>query len=287
MTIDELLRLSQRELALIYSQREAITISKWLINDLFGVNYTKLITQANSLVTPEQIDLYQKSMERLKSKEPIQYILGYTQFLDIKVEVNPSVLIPRPETEELVILVVSHCKKNNLLSPKILDVGTGSGCIGLALAHLLPDSCVWVTDVSEGALETASHNFAQHKLSFNAIKGDFLEKQERNQLLNDGAFDIIISNPPYIATHEWQDLDEQVKRFEPTLALTPLRGDFLVFYRALSDFLKENKGGTLFAEINEKYSKEVMEIMNSSHRKCEIKKDLQGKERMLICYSLQ
>ncbi len=219
--------------------------------------------------------------ERLINQEPIQYITGIAPFYGYFFLVNPSVLIPRPETEELVYLIHDYIKKNKLDAPRILDIGSGSGCIPITLNLLNTDSEVVSVDISEEAIEVAKSN--NSKLGSKVIfeKVDILDENQWNKLL--GQFDIIVSNPPYIPNQEKSLMSSNVLDHEPHLALFVEDDNSLIFYEKIHDFVARflKKDGVIFLECNEYNAQEVKSIYESLYV-TEIVNDMQGKERMVV-----
>jgi release factor glutamine methyltransferase len=214
---------------------------------------------------------------RLNASEPIQYITGEAFFYGLKFKVSEAVLIPRPETEELVELVLKHSK--SFINPTILDIGTGSGCIAVSLAKKHPQAIVSAWDISESALEIANKNAIFNQVDVNFEKVDILNVNQKQQ------FDIVVSNPPYIAQSEAIDMRANVLNHEPHLALFVENDNPLVFYKAIAAFCKTNlkSGGRFFVEINETLGKETAEVFqNEGCVAIEIIKDMYGKERFVM-----
>jgi release factor glutamine methyltransferase len=207
----------------------------------------------------------------------VQYVLNESWFYDLPFYVDSTVLIPRQETEELVDWVIKETKFD---SPSILDVGTGSGCIAVALKKFIPEASVWACDKSAGAIRIAEKNAGTLNTRVNFIELDFLDAEQRNHLPQ---FEIIISNPPYIPLSERSGLPLNVRDFEPASALFAPDKDALIFYKALADFAASHlaKGGRLYAEMHENLSEDVRLIWNEKGFQTEIKKDMQGKNRMI------
>ncbi len=219
--------------------------------------------------------------KRLKTQEPIQYILGETEFYSLKMNVNPSVLIPRPETEELVDKIIKDCKYNySTLS--ILDIGTGSGCIALALKKNLNNARIRAVDISEDALYTAQENAELNKITVDFVKADILQETDWKNLA--GPYDIIVSNPPYISGSEAAEMDSNVKDYEPALALFVKDSDPLLFYRKISAFaIRELKtGGVLYYELNQRLALKTRELVsNTGFVTVEIFHDINNNPRIL------
>ncbi|HEY6505327.1 MAG TPA: peptide chain release factor N(5)-glutamine methyltransferase, partial [Chitinophagaceae bacterium] len=218
-------------------------------------------------------------IKRLLAHEPVQYVLNEAWFCGLKFYVDKNVLIPRPETEELVEWVISNCKfPVDTLS--ILDIGSGSGCIPIFLKRKLRKAEVWSCDVSEAALRIAEKNAATLGADVNFLLLDFLDKEKRNKL---PSFDIIISNPPYIPEKGKQQMQLNVLSYEPHTALFVPDNDALIFYKAIAEFGKDHltPAGTIYTEIHEDQGKAVSTLFESYGYSAELKKDMQEKERML------
>jgi release factor glutamine methyltransferase len=220
---------------------------------------------------------------RLLQHEPIQYILGESHFYGLKLKVTNAVLIPRPETEELVDWIIkTHQNKENLT---ILDIGTGSGCIPIALAKHLKNAIVYAIDVSPDALRVAQENAEMSKVNVNFERLDILEISEINPLSFGGVkFDVMVSNPPYISIEEKEQMQKNVLDYEPPLALFVNDKNPLLFYEKIIFLAKGslNEGGSLYFEINESFGKEVKDMLGHKHfEQIELIKDLQGKDRMV------
>ena len=215
-------------------------------------------------------------VKRLQKGEPIQYILGVTEFYGLDFKVTSSVLIPRPETEELVEWILLETKQ---LNPHILDVGTGSGCIAITLSKKMKYATVDALDVSAEALEVAKENAKANNVSIKFSKIDVLAHQDL-----DKRFDIIVSNPPYILESEKKVMSKNVLDFEPHQALFVLNHDALIFYDRIADIAVKqlNKKGVLYFEINQAYGKEIVQLLQEKNFKdIELKKDISGNYRMI------
>lgn len=221
-------------------------------------------------------DEFLRVRQCLEQKMPIQYIFNEAFFMDLVLYVDENVLIPRPETEELVFLIEK--KLGHIKNLKVLDIGTGSGCIGIYLKRKFPSWRVEALDFSISALEVAKKNAKLYDLDIQFTQADFLDWESERK------YDIIVSNPPYIDTEEIRKMDESVLKYEPHLALFA-EGDALKFYKKIAGFgiqhLESN--GFIFCELNEHLVEETMKIFDirSEYKKVEIHKDMQGKNRML------
>jgi release factor glutamine methyltransferase len=228
-------------------------------------------------VDPTSFDIY---IQQINLHVPIQYILGEAEFYGRTLNVNSSVLIPRPETELLIHEIVSDCKTP---SPGILDIGTGSGCIAITLALEIPTATVYATDISRDAINIASKNAS--------VLGASIAIHEHNILTDEitfGQFDVIVSNPPYISHPEKKEMKRNVLDYEPHLALFVPDEDPLVFYKAIASKSKKAllPGGTVWVEINEHFGKEVVTLFEEQgFHSIRIIKDLDQKDRMVVAYT--
>jgi release factor glutamine methyltransferase len=222
-------------------------------------------------------------LERLKKHEPIQYVIGETEFYSLPMQVNPSVLIPRPETGELVDLIIkSHAAKDSPI--RILDIGAGSGCIAIALSRHLPHAEVTAVDISEAALQTARANARRNHAAVRFLQSDILDT-DRSVALISGHFDIIVSNPPYVRESERQAMCANVLDYEPRLALFVPDDDPLLFYRAIAVFAQKKlaPGGMVCFEINPACDAMISEMLNRyGFADTEILPDLSGKNRFTV-----
>lgn len=276
-TIKSIQNLFKEELNAVYPQREIEGITYILLEHL--LNYSKIEIQLNKNEKIEQnnFDRISEALEDLKKSIPIQYIIGETEFYDLKFKVNEYTLIPRQETEELVHAIIND---NVVHGPKILDIGTGSGCIPIVLAHNIADANVSSVDVSEGAIVIAKENALLNKTAISFYHRDFLRWEDYSW---DEDFDIIISNPPYVKESEKELMDENVLAYEPHTALFVDDNDALIFYRRIAEFAKVHlkKGGKLYFEINEALGQEMIELQESlGFSSVRLMKDLNGRDRM-------
>jgi len=222
---------------------------------------------------------FESAIHRLSKHEPIQYIIGETEFFGLKFKVDENVLIPRPETEELVQWILDDIgESKNPSNLKILDIGTGSGCIAVSLAKNLSNAEIFALDISEKALKTAGENAGLNKVKVNFIQADIL-----NQEALTGKFDIIVSNPPYVRETEKAEMHRNVLENEPELALYVKDTDPLIFYRKITKLAQAGlqKNGNLYFEINQYLANETEEILQNFDFKTELKKDIFGNYRML------
>lgn len=265
------------ELEGIYPETEIKSFSYLIIEKLTGFSRTEIIVNKNTLFSIEQHHVIESFIQKLKKFIPIQYILGETEFYGLTFNVNESVLIPRPETEELVDWIRNENNGNSNL--KILDIGTGSGCIAISLKHEFPTAEVDAFDISENALKTAQNNANINKLSVRFTEVDILNAPDT---LN--KWDIIVSNPPYVLENEKTDMDANVLNYEPHLALFVPDNDPLLFYRNIAIFAQKqlNNNGKLYFEINRQYGQATVELLcNIGFTNVELRKDISGNDRMI------
>ncbi|RRO20294.1 peptide chain release factor N(5)-glutamine methyltransferase [Flavobacteriaceae bacterium 14752] len=276
MTLNSLQTQFHKTLSEIYSKSEINTFFYWIVEDI--LNLKRIDVSLNPDIVINQVDLktIQNHLNRLQQEEPIQYILGSTEFYGMRFQVNPEVLIPRPETEELVEWIVSDLKHQS--KKHLLDIGTGSGCIAIALKNELPECEISAFDISETALQIASENAKQNEVIVNFETQDILKL---NSLPED--IDIIVSNPPYVRVLEKEQMHDNVLKFEPHQALFVKNDDALVFYRKIIELaIHSSKCKTIYFEINQYLKKDLKKLIQSYDiNKIEFRKDFRGNERML------
>ena len=257
-----------------YDAQELETIKRALCTELLGVSALAFYTKDTLSLTPEQEALLADALKRLEKGEPLQYVIGSTPFCGLTFKVDSRVLIPRPETAELVEWVAQDADSKGSL----LDVGTGSGCIAISLAHRLPGWKVQGWDISDGALEVARENSRLNGTQVEFRKVDILNADP------DCRFDVIVSNPPYVLDSEKGQMEDTVLEFEPHLALFVSDTDPLLFYRAIAAFGHRtlNPGGRLYFEINPLKVEEMKDmLMGAGYRDVEVRNDIFGKPRMI------
>lgn len=267
------------ELAQSYPETEIQGFIRIIFDAILDLSYTDIILQKDKKVDSEKFEAIREIVIRLKKNEPIQYILGETEFYDLKLKVNPTVLIPRPETEELVQWITKSKLKPDSI---IIDIGTGSGCIALALKNELPTTNVTGVDVSEAALQVAKSNAVQNNLEVDFIQADILNW--RNCTWQ--KYDVIVSNPPYVRECEKELMEPNVLAFEPDGALYVNDNNALIFYKIIAEFAMKNlaENGCLFFEINEYLGSEMQILVKDlGFSNIEVRIDLNGKDRMLTC----
>lgn len=270
---------AKSELIPIYGIDETNAILNWVLEDCFTMKKHQ-IQLLNRLLMEEEILQLNTIVNRLKKHEPIQYILGYASFLNTRFKVNSSVLIPRPETEELVDLVIQHFNAHS--QPiSIIDIGTGSGCIAVSLAKSIQNANVFAIDVSAKALEIAQENALQMRTNIQFSKVDFIHD---TNIFKNVQFDCIVSNPPYISQNESTNMNANVVAHEPHLALFVPNDDVLIFYKHLASFASERlkKGGILAVEINQKLGNETVDIFKiAGLTNIKLIKDMSGNNRLI------
>ena len=235
MTFNEARTVLTKELKNVYDSDELKNIIDLVIEFVTNLPRMEQVKARKNYLTCEQLESIDTITERLKRNEPVQYVLGEAWFAGMKFKVNKNVLIPRPETEELVDWIVKEAVINNQRAVSILDVGTGSGCIPITIKRKLPEANVSAIDVCSEALFTATENAMELNAEVNFVLLDFLDEEKWTEL---GQYDIIVSNPPYIRQSELSTMHEKVKEFEPHLALFVPDNDALLFYKKLSGTLK-------------------------------------------------
>jgi release factor glutamine methyltransferase len=272
------------ELQMFYPETEIRSFSFLIIEKITGFTRTEIIVNKNTQISVEQHKIIEFFIEKLKKYVPIQYILGETEFCGLTFQVNESVLIPRPETEELVELIRNENNQTSKLS--ILDIGTGSGCIAISLKHFFPNSMVDAFDISEPALEIAKSNANSNKLDVHFEKVDMLNVPDFEK-----KWDIIVSNPPYVLENEKSEILPNVLENEPHLALFVPDNDPLLFYRHIAVFAQKhlNKNGKLYFEINREFGNECFNlVVEMGFKNVELRKDISENDRIIkAAYSLQ
>ena len=270
------------ELEKIYGSNEANALIMILLEHYFGIDRVKIALEPELRLSESELLTLHFAVKELLKNKPIQYIIGVTEFCGMQFQVDENVLIPRPETEELVSQLVS-CSVSQLSSPscRILDIGTGSGCIAISLAKLIKNSEVTAIDISEKALLVAKKNAEANGVSVNFIQADILNIKEG---LFDKKFDIIVSNPPYVCESEKKEMRANVLEYEPASALFVSDDDPLLFYRKILDFAQKNlkEGGEVWFEINEKLGAETKKLcIDKKFKNVEIISDFRGKNRIV------
>jgi release factor glutamine methyltransferase len=294
MKIGEAERYIKEQLSGIYDDSEAQSIASLALEHISSFDPSERLLKKEELLSPAQLEQLQKALQRLQQHEPIQYVMNKAWFYGMELFVDKAVLIPRPETEELVDWIVKDVKasgkdvfhrkpaeadETNKL--KILDVGTGSGCIALALKKTMPKAEVWGCDISEEALNVARRNGSSLDIRVDFQGIDFLDLAQQKQL---PAVDIIVSNPPYIPFNNKEQMHPNVVEHEPHTALFVPDNDPLIFYKALAQFSRHRlyENGSIYMEIHEDLGNDVITLFKQEgYGNVELRKDMQGKERMV------
>ena len=269
------------EITPVYEENEAKSIIYLLLEHYLNLSKTDIFLDKN---TQQSID-FQEIIKRIKSQEPIQYIIGETEFYGRKFKVTPDTLIPRPETEELVQLTINNYQLSiiNIVEKhkiRILDIGTGSGCIAISLACELLDAQVFAYDISGEALKVAKENAVKNKANVIFEKVNILEPFT----VHHSPFTVIVSNPPYVMNAEKAEMERNVLEYEPHLALFVEDNDPLIFYRKIAEFSAKNliDKGLCIVEINQAFGLETAELFwNQGFSEVEVLKDMFGKDRMV------
>jgi len=296
-TIKDVFLSFHQSLQAVYDSRETEAIALLVLEEITGMSRAKIKAFPENDVPAEAIEKLQYILDELKTGKPVQYILGSTGFYGLTFLVNPAVLIPRPETEELVEWVLSGLK-SEVESRKplsILDIGTGSGCIAISLKKNLPHAQVSAVDISADALHTAKQNAVINDVDVEFILADILEvgksvSTEDGLLpstfnIQNSTFDIIISNPPYVTLEDKTLMHQNVTGFEPHTALFVPEHDPLIFYNSIADFslVFIKKNGYLLFEINENFGEKTIALLQKKgYKNVKLRKDMSGRDRMIM-----
>ncbi|MBK5214098.1 MAG: peptide chain release factor N(5)-glutamine methyltransferase [Flavobacteriaceae bacterium] len=283
MNISELKKKFKKQLSGLYPSEEIQSFFSILSEKYLKLSRIEIALNPEKIISEEAFEKFQRAVLRLKNHEPIQYIIGETEFFGLPFKVNKHTLIPRPETEELVEYIISEQKPitHNSQLITILDIGTGSGCIAIALAKNLPNSKISAIDISGEALNIARQNAALNGVEVAFFHTDILKAQSLPKL-----YDLIVSNPPYVRELEKKQMQQNVLNHEPESALYVSDEDPLLFYRAISQLAKKHlkPNGKLFFEINEYLAVELTKHLKvEGFQNIEVKKDIFGKDRMIKC----
>lgn len=291
MTIQEAQQRLIFQLYHIYEDREAANIADLVMEHITGWNKIDRVLNKRLTLLSAKIALLEKYTQELLSNKPVQYVLNESWFFGLKFFVNESVLIPRPETEELVewtLTALRHEQTSTTNLPTgmsnnivVCDIGTGSGCISVAIKKNLPFAEVYACDISKTALQVAQQNATVHEVDIGLLHINFLDTI---QWANLPPADIIISNPPYVPVKDKETMRANVLQYEPHVALFVENNDPLIFYRAIADFAIEKltSQGSIYVEIHENLAQEVQLVFEKrGFKKTEVKKDMQGKDRMI------
>lgn len=282
MTIHEAQQQLLFQLYHLYDNREAANIADWVMEHITGWKKIDRIINKKLPLLPGTIAQLEQYTKELLQHKPVQYVLHEAWFCGMQFYVDENVLIPRPETEELVEWLVNEVPPTSYF--KILDIGTGSGCIPISLKKKLPQAEVFSCDVSEAAITVAKKNAAALQADVHFVQADFLNTDTWHQL---PAVDIIVSNPPYVPQNNKPAMQPNVLAYEPHVALFVPDADPLLFYKAIAGFAQQKllPGGSIFAEIHEDLGEQTKELfLSKGFTKVEVRKDMQGKDRMIkVC----
>ena len=277
MTLADFKNKMKSTLSSIYESDELNSIFYLISEEFLQIPRSKILLADEIELDSKKQKLFQNALTRLKKNEPVQYVLGKAAFMDLEFNVNSNVLIPRPETEELVRLML----KDELDGKEILDIGTGSGCIAISLAKSLPNAKVSALDISEETLKVARENAKINNVDINFINADIFDYQ------TDKKYDIIVSNPPYVIESEKRLMKRNVVEYEPKQALFVTDDNPLLYYKVILNFSKTylNKNGKIYIEINENYKDEIMELVNNyGYSNVDCKLDVFGKYRFCVIF---
>lgn len=284
MNLKELQHNFHDQLDTLYGKNEVQSFFKLLVEHRLKLKPIEIIIHPELSISKDDNDYFEDAIKRLRKEEPIQYIIGETEFFGLPFKVNPNTLIPRPETEELVQWIIDDQKKNNNPSLAILDIGTGSGCIAVSLAKQFSNSEVFALDVSPKALLAAKENSKLNEVGISFIEADILNLATFKSSINLPKYDIIVSNPPYVRELEKSSIKNNVLQHEPHLALFVQNDDALQFYKAICDFAVFNlkSKGNLYFEINQYLGPEMIQLLKLyNFESIELRKDLFGNDRMI------
>lgn len=278
MTLNNIYRHFLQALSTIYDNNEAAGITQMVFEKLCNTTKSDIIVQPDLLLNEELQSKLSLTLKDLLSHKPVQYVLGECYFYGLKFVVDEAVLIPRPETEEMVDMIINDIKTEIRIN--ILDIGTGSGCIPIVIKKNIPLASVTSIDISDNAISLARKNAGENNADIQFIKTDFLNEAEWFSL---GEYDIIVSNPPYIPDREFETMDKNVKEFEPHLALFVPNENPLIFYEKILKFSNEHlkPNGKIYLEIHKGFGNEVFNLFDSNGFETELKKDLYGNDRFV------
>jgi release factor glutamine methyltransferase len=280
-SVSSVLKAFQEELSKNYDGREIRQFLYILFDEWKGWNKAQVHINQEELLSKAEVARFCLALEELKKHKPIQYITGRTYFHGLELLITPDVLIPRPETEELVDIIIRENTRRKDKEFSILDIGTGSGCIAVSLKKKFPHAAVSALDNSLDALQLARKNADRNGCDIRFIPYDILQNKEQSDILE---LDIIISNPPYIRESEKIEMDKNVLDYEPSDALFVPDNDPLVYYKAISDYASVHlkPTGLLYLEINERFGPEIRSLLiTKEFNRVEVIKDMNGKDRFI------
>lgn len=283
MKLKAILELFHTDLDATYGKNEVQSFFSLLMEHHLDLKPIVLVLNPELTISDENCIVFNDALNRLKQEEPIQYIIGKTEFFGLPFKVNPHTLIPRPETEELVDWIIKQPAIYNQ-QRNLLDIGTGTGCIAISIAKQLLKTKIFALDVSEEALKIAKQNAKQNDVNIHFLKVDILNKAHWNLEFKDLEFDIMVSNPPYVRELEKLKMKDNVLKHEPELALFVDDNDPLIFYKTICEFAQQHlkSGGMLFFEINQYLGDEMLQLLKTYlFKNIELKKDMFGNDRMI------
>lgn len=261
-----------------YTKEETGSLFHILTSEILGLTRLDIALEPQKQLSEKEIGQFEVAIEKLQRHEPVQYITGNTEFFGLTFKVDHDVLIPRPETEELVQWILEDLQKKEVGKLKILDIGTGSGCIAVSLAKHLPQAQISAIDISKEALAVASENARLNDVHVDFMEGDILKVMELNE-----EYDLVVSNPPYVRDLEKEEMQKNVLDFEPATALYVRDWDPLIFYKKIAELsaVAIKSGGALYFEINQYLGEQTEELLKEKDFHTTLKKDIFGVHRML------
>ena len=271
-----------QDLTALYGEDEAESFFYLILENQQRLKRIDLALQPDLILSTDALKVWDQFLQQLKNEIPVQYVLGSTSFFGLDFEVNTNVLIPRPETEELVEWILNSLQSTvTNQKVKIIDIGTGSGCIAISLAKNIPHAHVTALDVSVDALVTAQKNAQNNQVTVAFKNQNILETYDLQE-----QFDVIVSNPPYVRNLEKVEIKKNVLDYEPHLALFVENDNALIFYKKIAELAQKNlkPNGFLFFEINQYLGKETVDLLeNLNFKNIELRKDIYGNDRMIRC----
>ena len=285
MKLKDIQTIFHEELDALFGENEVSSFFNILIKHHYDLERITLVLEPDFILSKADEQPLFHALSRLKNEEPIQYIIGKTEFLGMPFKVNKYTLIPRPETEELVTFIMNSVSSRTVDRPiKIIDIGTGSGCIAITLAKKVKNAEVYALDISEEALIMAKENAELNNVDVKFIKDDILNVLQAEHVLESHKFDIVVSNPPYVRELEKKEIKNNVLSYEPHLALFVQNEDPLIFYKAISKFAVDNltDNGIMFFEINQYLGNQMTELLEDfGFNNVELLQDLFGNDRFI------
>ncbi len=277
--VSDIVLFMKNELNSVYNEKEVISLIASVFEEYTSLTKADLVIYADRRINESTMIKINEAVKKLKKECPLQYITGKSYFMNLVFNVNQYTLIPRPETEEMTDIIIRDCKENNITSPAVLDIGTGSGCIAISIKKYIPDASVTAIDISKQILTVAMKNALANNTTI-----EFKEFDITNRLhySNFGLYDIIVSNPPYVTEKEKTMMKKNVLQYEPHSALFVPDDDPLKYYKYIGDFAKNhlNNNGKIYVEINDTYSVEISSLFHSiGFNRVMIIKDLNNKNR--------